>query len=107
MNKQNLDYRYKVLTSTLIPQSIMLGISILWILIFPADNINKFLFFDIVAIFKGFILGLFLATGGYLYYLLAKKVKPLYAAAELFENVLSPVFKNLAFIDILLLSLVS
>ena len=99
--------RKLILWAVITPQIIMLSISALWILIFPKDNIMKYLKFTPVFFAKGFLVGAILGLAGYLFYIFAKKTKLFYEAVELFEVVLSPAFKNLQFLDLLILSSVS
>lgn len=96
-----------ILKRAFIPQSILLLISILWILIFPKDNVLKYLEFNLSYIFYGAIIGLILAFLGYGFYYTCKKTKKFIPAIELFENILAPVFKILKTQDALLLSCVS
>lgn len=105
---QKLDYtREKVLWLVVIPQMILLSVSILWIFLIPRDNVFIYLKFNFRAILEGVLTGIGLAICGYGFYNLAKKVKKLSSTVELFEQVLSPAFKNLKGIDIVFLSCVS
>ena len=89
------------------PQIIFLIISIAWIYFSPKNNISAFLRFNVLATVEGVILGIVLAICGYGFYKWVKKTKKFYATVELFEDVLSPVFKNLKPVDMILLSLIA
>ncbi len=99
--------RFKVMQMVLLPQLIMFLISATWIFFFPKDNVIQYFNFSLPILFQGLLTGLGLALAGYGFYRFAKKTKKFYAAVELFEYVLSPTFKNLIFIDIVILSLVA
>ena len=99
--------REKTIWMIVTPQIGILLISIFWIYFFPTDNVSKYLNFNFQIILEGFLTGLGLAMAGYGFYFFAKKTKKFYEAVELFEQVLSPTFKNLQFIDLFLLSFIS
>lgn len=99
--------RLKVMQMVLFPQLIMFLISATWIFFFPKDNVIKYFNFSLPILLQGLLTGLGLALAGYGFYRFAKKTKKFYEAVELFEYVLSPTFKNLIFIDIVILSLVA
>ena len=99
--------REKTVWMIVTPQIAMLLISILWIFFFPKDNVSKYFNFSFQVMFEGFLVGVGLALAGYGFYFFAKKTKKFYEAVELFEQVLSPTFKNLKLIDLLLLSFIS
>ena len=99
--------REKILWMALIPQFILLIISMVWICILPKDNVSVYLKFDLKALGEGVLTGIGLATAGYGFYKLSQKVKSLSDIAELFEKVLAPMFTNLKITDAIALSLVS
>lgn len=99
--------REKILWAALIPQIILLTISILWVYLFPKDNVFPYLKFNPGATFIGILTGIGLAISGYGFYNLSKKIKKLSDIVELFEKVLAPVFSQLKIVDYVLLSLVS
>ena len=99
--------REKTIWMVITPQIAMLLVSILWIFFFPKDNVLKFFNFSFRVLFEGLLTGFGLALAGYGFYFFAKKTKKFYEAVELFEQVLSPTFKNLKLIDLLLLSLIA
>lgn len=105
---QNTNYsREKVIWMAIIPQMILLAISIVWIYFVPKDNVSIYLKFKYQPFLEGVLTGIGLAITGYGFYNFAKKTKNLQATVELFENVLYPAFKNLKAMDIFLLSLIS
>ena len=99
--------REKVLWMAIVPQVILLIVSILWIYFSPRDNIFIYLKFNFKTILFGGLTGLFLAALGYGFYSFSKKTKKFYETVELFEQMLAPAFKNLNIADIVLLSMVS
>lgn len=99
--------REKTIWMILTPQIAMLLISILWIYFFPKDNVYRYFNFSLWILFEGLLTGFGLALAGYGFYFFAKKTKKFYEAVELFEQVLSPAFKNLKLIDLFLLSFIS
>lgn len=99
--------REKLIWITLIPQSILLLISIIWINIFPKDNVFKYLHLNLNVLFIGVLTGVLLALAGYGFYKFTKKTNKFSATVELFENMLAPTFKNLKVLDIISLSLIS
>lgn len=103
IKKENLQIVFK----SLIPQGGLLGIAIVWILISPSDNVIEFYSISIKNLIGGLVIGVILAFAGYGYYFMAKKIKPLYPAVELFETVLAPIFRRFGFAEIIILSLVS
>lgn len=108
MNTTRQDFsREKILWAAIIPQIALLVISIIWIYVSPKDNVLKYLAFNYKTILFGILVGILLALLGYLFYLWALKSKKFSEIVDLFQNVLSPVFKNLKLIDIVLLSLVA
>ena len=106
MNPSNPS-REKVIWAALVPQMVLLIISILWIYSFPKDNVIVFFQFKIKFLLIGLLTGLIIALLGYGFYRFAQKTKTFHAAIELFEEHLAPVFKNLRFIDLILLSTAS
>ena len=104
---QEIYTREKTLWTVLIPQMILMVISILWICLVPGDNIARYLKFNLQALFIGSVTGVSLSFLGYVFYKWAKRKKRFLETIELFENVLSPAFKNFRIIEIILLSLVS
>ena len=101
----NQHSREKILWMAIIPQFVLLLISIGWIYNLPRDNVLVFLKFDPKALFEGLLTGVGLATAGYGFYRLSKKTKSLCDIAELFEKILAPTFTNLKIIDVVFLSL--
>ena len=99
--------REKVIWFTLMPQAALLVLSILWIYFFPQDNVLQYLKFNLHAILEGILTGIGLAITGYGFYRLSKKIKNLSSVAELFEQVLAPVFKNLKILDFIYMSIIS
>ena len=99
--------RKRVLWTAMIPQIVLLGIAVLWIFLFPKFNIFDYLKFEFKFIVIGFFVGLALAFAGYGFYNFSKKTKKFYETVELFEELLSPAFKDLRLVDIVLLSCVS
>ena len=99
--------RKSVFISVVIPQIVLLLISITWITFFPKDNVIKFFKLDILHITLGIVIGFLLAFAGYLFYLFAKKTKIFYATVELFEDMLSPNFIETTVIDAILISIIS
>lgn len=99
--------REKTLWAAIIPQLILLAISIFWIYVSPKDNILKYLAFSYKIILFGVLVGILLAISGYIFYLWAEKSKKFNEIVDLFQNILSPIFKNLKLIDLALLSLVA
>ena len=99
--------REKTIWMVVTPQIGILLISIFWIYFFPKDNVSKYFNFSFRIIGEGFLTGAGLALAGYGFYFFAKKTKKFYEAVELFEQVLSPTFKNLKLIDLVLLSFIS
>ena len=92
---------------TLIPQVILLIVSITWVFIAPKYNILTYLKFNFVVIILGAVAGSGLALAGYGFYSFAKKTNKFYEIVELFEKGLAPAFRNLKLVDIILLSLVA
>lgn len=99
--------RKKIFQAALIPQSVLLLISILWINILPRYNVLQYFRVDFISIACGILTGTGLAISGYGFYKFSKKIKFLSTTVELFENLLAPVFRNLNPIDIIFLSLIS
>jgi len=99
--------RKKTILMILLPQGVILLVSTLWILLFPKDHVSKFFHLSFSILFEGLLTGAGLALAGYGFYFFAKKTKKFYEAVELFEQVLSPTFKNLKLVDLLLLSVMS
>lgn len=99
--------RENVLWLASIPQIVLLSISIVWIILSPKDNLLNYLLFDIKYLLVGIFVGSLLALAGYLTYYFAKKINKLSMVCELFEEVLSPIFKNIRNIDIIALSIAS
>ena len=99
--------RKKTIQMILFPQIIMMLVSMLWIFFFPKDSVAKFFNLSFQVVFEGLLTGAGLALAGYGFYFFAKKTKKFYEAVELFEQVLSPAFKNLKLIDLFLLSFIS
>lgn len=99
--------RDKTIWRIVTPQIVILLISTVWIYLFPKDNVSEHFIFSPQIILGGFITGLCLALAGYLFYVFAKKTKKFYEAVELFERILSPTFKNLKLIDLVLLSFIA
>ncbi len=99
--------RKKTLWMVITPQIALLLISTLWIFFFPKDNVSKYFNFSFLILLEGLLTGLGFALAGYGFYYFAKKTKKFYEAVELFEQVLSPTFKNLKLIDLVLLSFIS
>ena len=106
MSSENYS-RQRVLITAITPQLILLGISMLWIFLFPKFSILGYLKFKLVPIIVGFFVGFALAFAGYGFYRFSKKTKKFYETVELFEEMLSPTFKGLRLIDIVLLSCVA
>ena len=109
-NNQN-NIRLKIIGSLLIPQLIILGISILWIFIFPKDTIINYFKFNFLILFEGILTGIGLAISGYGFYKLAKKyshkIKAFSELTYFFEEMLSLFIKNLKFPEIFLVSFTS
>ena len=105
MNREN------AIWMLLLPQTFILGISIIWILFSPKDNVIKFLAFKPMFFLYGSGIAVLLAFSGYGFYKLAKKFKTNYKPFDnlvfFFENALSPLIKKLNFTDILLVSTIS
>ncbi|MBI2996745.1 MAG: CPBP family intramembrane metalloprotease [Candidatus Melainabacteria bacterium] len=99
--------REKVLWSAITPQMVILLISIVWIWVLPKSNPIRYFNFSTKVILEGALTGVCLSLAGYLVYKLAGKIKRFSVLTELFDEVLSPVFKDLMLIDFLLLSLTS
>ena len=99
--------REKTIWMVIVPQIGILLISTLWIFFFPQDNVSKYLNLSLQILFEGVLTGCGLALAGYGFYVFAKKTKKFYEAVELFEQILSPSFKNLKLIDVLLLSFIA
>ena len=97
--------RDKIIWMIIVPQIILLLISMVWISIFPKDNVLEYLKFNPKALFEGIIIGFILAMAGYGFYKFAQKTKKMYETVELFEQILSPTFKILNVFDIFLLSI--
>ena len=95
----------RLLWSALIPQFILLLLSMLWINFSPKDNVVNYFNIDLWIIFEGLLAGTGLAIAGYGFYIFCKKTKKLYATVELFENILAPSFSILNSFDIIVLSL--
>lgn len=106
-NKKPQSAREKLLWSVLIPQFILLTISIVWINISPEDNVFKYFTLNFKFLFMGIATGATLAAAGYVFYLFAKKTKKLYATVELFEQMLAPAYKNFYITDLIALSFIS
>ena len=99
--------REKLIWMTLVPQFILLLISIAWINIFPNDNVFKYLHLNLKILVVGILAGILLALAGYGFYKYTKKTNKFSATVELFEKMLAPTFKNLKALDIISLSLIS
>ena len=99
--------RERIIWMVVTPQIVILLISIFWIYFFPKDNVSEHFNFSIKILLEGLLTGLGLALAGYGFYFFAKKTNKFYEAVELFEQVLSPTFKNLKLIDLFLLSFIS
>ncbi len=95
----------RLLWSALIPQFILLLLSMLWINFSPKDNVVNYFNIDLWVIVEGLLAGTGLAIAGYGFYIFCKKTKKLYATVELFENILAPSFSILNSFDIIVLSL--
>lgn len=95
----------RLLWSALIPQFILLLLSMLWINFSSKDNVVNYFNIDLWIIFEGLLGGTGLAIAGYGFYIFCKKTKKLYATVELFENILAPSFSILNSFDIIVLSL--
>lgn len=100
-------HREKVIWMAIIPQIIILLISIFWIYLSPKDNILIYFKFNFLVFIEGALTGIGLAISGYGFYKISLKVKSLSHVVELFETVLSPVFKKLKIVDMVLLSFIS
>ena len=107
MNSQQENNRSRILWSVITPQIIMLTISTLWILIFPADNVIKYFKFSWLFVLEGCGIGFLLSFSGYLFYMVCKKTGKFAETVELFEKVLSPSFKILKVIDFVVLSFIA
>ena len=114
MEKNNLQLsitRDSAIWMLLLPQSFILVISMIWILISPKDNIIKFLSFNPILFVYGVGIAIVLAFSGYGFYRFAKKFKEKNKMFEnlvfFFEEALSPIIKLLKPADILLVSMVS
>ncbi|MBI3590529.1 MAG: CPBP family intramembrane metalloprotease [Candidatus Melainabacteria bacterium] len=107
LNQQNKikEQREKLIWAALIPQSLLLLLSIIWINMSPEDNVLKYFHFNFKILSGGILTGLGLAVAGNLFYRFAKKIKFLHSTVELFEQILAPTFKNLNVADIFLLSI--
>ena len=99
--------REKVLWMAVLPQAVLLAISILWIFLIPKYNVSPYLKFSWQPILGGLLVGFGLAMSGYGFYNFTKKTKKFYETVELFEQVLAPAFRNLKLPDVILLSIVS
>ena len=99
--------RNRIVWAVVIPQIVILAISILWICVFPQDNVAKYFRFDLSVLLGGILTGIGLALAGYCFYLFAKKTGKFSSAVELFEKILSPSFITLKPIDIIVLSLIA
>lgn len=99
--------RERLLWSVLIPQFILLAVSIVWINVSPKDNVFKYFTFSFEFLFLGIAVGITLAIAGYLFYLFAKKTKRFPAAIELFEQMLAPTFSNFKTFDLIALSFIA
>lgn len=99
--------REKLIWAALSPQFVLLVISIIWINIFPEDNVFKYLKLDLLILLKGIGVGIALALAGYLFYIITKKTKTLSATAELFETMLAPTFSVLKPMDMIALSIIA
>ena len=105
MEINNTNYsREKVLWMVIIPQIILLVLSMGWIYFIPQDNISAYFKFSYIIILEGIGIGIGLSTLGYVFYIIIKKTKSLNSTVELFERILSPAFRNLNALDIFLLS---
>jgi len=99
--------RERLLWSVLIPQFILLAVSIVWINISPKDNVFKYFIFSFKLLFLGIAVGITLAIAGYLFYFFAKKTKKFPATIELFEQMLAPTFSNFKVFDLIALSCIA
>lgn len=106
-NNNLIGKRERLLRIALIPQAVILMVSILWINFSPDSNVFKYLKPNILHVSYGILAGVFLAVSGYGFYRLSKKIKNLSATVELFENMLSPTFSCLQITDIIFLSFIS
>ncbi len=101
----------KAVIALIAPQVVILLISIIWILLFPKDNIIKYLDFNFTFIVYGIILGVVLAFSGYGFYKIAKRFKDRSKAFEnlvyFFEFILSPFISSLGKADVILVSCIS
>ena len=80
MNKSNQhnktkSQREKLIWAALIPQSVLLLLSIIWINMSPEDNVLKYFHFNFKILAGGILTGLGLAIAGYGFYRFAKKTK--------------------------------
>lgn len=114
MEKNNLQLninRDSAVWMLLIPQSLILIISMIWILIFPSDNIIKYLTFKPVLFIYGVGIAFVLAFSGFGVYKVAKifrdKNKTFDNLVFFFEEALSPIIKKLSLVDVILVSVVS
>ena len=108
MNKGNINLsREQVIQAAVIPQIIMLTISIIWIYISPKDNVLNYLKLNYLVLLYGVLTGAILAFIGYAVYKTAKRFNKLSTTIELFEKLLAPMFVNIKAVDIFSLSIVS
>ncbi len=110
-NNQASFTRENAIWMLIVPQIIILVISTVWILIFPNDNILKFLTVKPILILYGLGIAFLLAFSGFGFYKFAKvfqeKNKMFANLVFYFENALSPVIKLLNPLDIFLVSSIS
>lgn len=108
LNRQKYNYkRENIIWVALIPQLILITLSIIWISVSPKDNISTYLIINVKHIGIGILAGLLLAFAGYVIYKIAHKINFLKPTIDLFENILAPTFKNLKSFDVIVLSLTS
>lgn len=106
-NSEESYSREKVLWMVLIPQFVLLLISVIWISVFPRANVLVYLKITPMPVLCGILTGIALAFTGYGFYIFSKKTKFLYETVELFEETLAPAFKNLKISDMISLSIIS
>lgn len=94
-----------IVIMALIPQGVLVFISVIWILFVPGDNIIKYFTFNLKNVFIGFLVGILIAIAGYIFYLVSKKITFLSDTVELFEKVLAPSFNKLSIPIIFILSI--
>ena len=107
-NIGNNTLRVKVIWSIIVPQIILLTISIVWILIDSSANVLPyFKALNLIQILIGLLVGIVLSFGGYVIYKIALKTKFLFEVVELFERMIAPSIKTLRITDMIILSLIS